>query len=478
MKLLLAVIIETENAHKRRGEVFMKKRMFSAILCVIMVVTMMSGCGSSGGTETTKGTEGTTTGGDTTQGSSDDKPYAGTTVSVLCASTPYIETLRANISEFEEATGITVEFDQYENEQLSNQIAVNAAAGGTELDVVLYRPIQENLSFISKGWLENLDSYIETAGDEYDYMDYTDSAREITSKDGSAYGIPLVTERGIIQYNTEMLAEVGYDSIPETYDEFVELCEKLKEAGYTPIGLRGEGNAAVTQFSSFLYGFGGDFIDLETGKALINTDEFVEALQFYGMLCAEYSPDGVLNAGWEETSNWFTQEQVAMRADCDSQYSYALDENNSLVYDKVGYGVIPGETADSRSPFSIVAWSMGISSGSKNKEASWEFIKWATSKEMDLLAQQEGNFSARNSTWADESSTENVPAGLIEVIETSNAIAVPYDRPYMQNSAEARTAIGELITKAIEGATEDELRAACEDVNTTVQTLLDSENAQ
>lgn len=464
----------------------MKRKVLSVLLCAAMVTGMLAGCGGSADSGTTDaaateadGTAAADGGEDAGEAeASGDKSFDGTTITILCADTPYIHTIQSKLDEFKAATGISVEIDQYENDQLSNQIAVNAAAGGKELDIILYRPIQENLSFISKGWLENLNDYVAAAGDEYDHADFTESARAITSKGDDIYGIPLVTEREIVQYNKDMLKEVGYEEIPATYDEFVALCDKLAEAGYTPLGLRGEGNAAVTQFSGFLYGFGGDFYDQETGQALISSDEFLEALTFYGMLCSTYCPDGVVNAGWEETSNWFTQEQVAMRVDCDSQYSYALDPDKSLVADKVGYGVLPGETADSRAPFSIVAWAMGISSGSENKDACWEFIKWATSKEMNLLAQQEGNFSARNSTWEDDAATEGVPAELVKVIEESNQIAAPYDRPYMQDAAEARTAIGELITKAEEGATQEELKKACEDVNTLVQGLLDSENAQ
>jgi len=97
---------------------------------------------------------------------------------------------------------------------------------------------------------------------------------------------------------------------------------------------------------------------------------------------------------------------------------------------------------------------------------------------MNLLAQQGGNFSARTSTWADKTSTADLPTDLVSVIEASNKIAKPYDRPYMQNAGEARTAIGELITQAEEGASDTDLKAKMEEVNTTVQGLLDSENSK
>ena len=461
----------------------MKKRLFAGLLSTVMLVTLLGGCGSSTNSSSSAVTEAQKTeistaasaDGQTTAASV--KKFDGTTITLSCASTPYIGTIIKQLDEFTKLTGITVEIDQLENDQLSNKIAVSSAAGGSDLDVIAYRPIQENKKYIANGWLEPLSDYISKSAD-WDLADYTDSAKSITSdKDGNPYGAALVTEREILYFNTELLKAAGYTEGPKNFDELLQYCEKLNDPanGKYALGLRGEGNAAVTQFSGFLYGFGGDFI--VDGKAAINTPAFIKALQFYGKLCREYCPEGVLNAGWQETSTWFTQGTVAMRIDADSQYSYALDPANSLISDKVGYSILPGSTDEGSKPYSIVAWALGISSNSANKGASWEFIKWATSKDMDLKAQQEGNFSARNSTWTDPSSTADLPAQLVSVVDASNKVAMPYDRPYMIDGAEARTAIGELITKAIEGISDADLQTACDAVNATVQQLLDKETA-
>jgi len=461
----------------------MKKRLLAGLLSTVMVATLLSGCGSSTNSSSSAVTETKTTE-NTTAASADGqateasiKQYDGTTITLSCASTPYIGTIIKQLDEFTKLTGITVEIDQLENDQLSNKIAVSSAAGGSDLDVIAYRPIQENKKYIANGWLEPLSDYISKSAD-WDLADYTDSAKSITSdKDGNPYGVALVTEREILYFNTELLKAAGYTEGPKNFDELLQYCEKLNdpEHGVYALGLRGEGNSAVTQFSGFLYGFGGDFI--VDGKAALNTPEFIKALQFYGKLCREYCPEGVLNAGWQETSTWFTQGTVAMRIDADSQYSYALDPANSLISDKVGYSILPGSADEGSKPYSIVAWALGISSNSANKGAAWEFIKWATSKDMDLKAQQEGNFSARNSTWADPSSTADLPAQLVSVVDASNKVAMPYDRPYMKDVGEARTAIGELITKAIEGISDADLQTACDAVNATVQQLLDKETA-
>ena len=80
-------------------------------------------------------------------------------------------------------------------------------------------------------------------------------------------------------------------------DELLEMCEALNdpENGVYALALRGEGNAAVTQFSGFLYAFGGDFFDEETKTALINTPEFMEAVKFYADLIQNYCPPGSIN---------------------------------------------------------------------------------------------------------------------------------------------------------------------------------------
>ena len=169
-----------------------------------------------------------------------------------------------------------------------------------------YRPLQDSTLYINNGWLEDLSSYIEEAGDEFDYEDFFQASRDATSDaDGTPYGIPYMTEREVVYLNMDLLEAAGYTEGPKTMDELLEMCEALNdpENGVYALALRGEGNAAVTQFSGFLYAFGGDFFDEETKTALINTPEFMEAVKFYADLIQNYCPPGSINYTWTETSN-------------------------------------------------------------------------------------------------------------------------------------------------------------------------------
>lgn len=58
--------------------------------------------------------------------------------------------------------------------------------------------------------------------------------QETYGRDGAVYGLSVSSWAAGYAYNKDLLAEVGYETIPETWDEFLEMCTKLQDAGITP----------------------------------------------------------------------------------------------------------------------------------------------------------------------------------------------------------------------------------------------------
>ena len=58
----------------------------------------------------------------------------------------------------------------------------------------------------------------------------------------------------------------------------------------------------------------------------------------------------------------------------------------ALTGDKTGVVVFPSGPKGSV-PYSVTSWGLSLAAGSKNKDAAWEFVKWATSKEIVLKTQ-------------------------------------------------------------------------------------------
>jgi multiple sugar transport system substrate-binding protein len=397
------------------------------------------------------------------------QPFKGKKINFIGYGAMWTNAMVANLPYFKVKTGITVRFQQLANDQLSNKIAISSAAGGKDLDVIAFRPLQETLLFTKNGWLQPLDSYISKSPD-FDIKDIFETAKEVCSTNGVMYGIPTMTEREIVFYNKDMFQKAGIQ-IPKTMDELMAAAKQLNDPakGICGIAIRGKGSDAVTVFSGFLRAFGSDFI--KNGKAIINTPESIAGFKYYGDLLREYGPKGVSNMGWTETQSLFTQGKAAMRIDADSQYGFAVDQKSSLIYDKVGYFKLPAGPSGS-APFNVVAWCLGISSGSQNKDASWEFINWIMGKEMDAKTQMQGNPSVRTSTWASKNATYNFPAELVKVINETTPVGRGTDRPYMVNVGEARTIIGTVITDAIAGK---DVKTSADKANADFQKLLDKE---
>ena len=210
---------------------------------------------------------------------------------------------------------------------------------------------------------------------------------------------------------------------------------------------RGQRGAAVTQFSSYLYSFGGDFI--KDGKCVIDSPEAVEAFKYYGRLLHDYGPPGVTNMSWPQAQALFASGKVAMWTDASVLIAGIIDPGKSVVADQVGVAIFPAGPAGAR-PFQVVPWSVAVAAQSRQKDAALEFLKWATSKQVAKTAQLNGLTMARTSVWNDPEIVKQLYPGLAESANLTGPIAVPYDRPLMTAVGEARDAIGEVIVKAIE----------------------------
>jgi len=255
-------------------------------------------------------------------------------------------------------------------------------------------------------------------------------------------------------------------------DEMYELAAKLDDPENDICGFacRGAANPSVTQFSCFLRAFGGDFFDAE-GNAAINTPEAIAAFEFYGKILRDYGPDGVLNMGWTDTWNLFTQGKAAMRLDANTNMGSWDPDNSLLETEEIGFFQIPVGPNGDHGDFLIDAWAIGVSSFSQNKEAAFDFVNWVASPEILIEVQKGGGSGPRSSCWADTYS--NWPAELQTVTNAAAEVAVPTDRPFMTNVAKARDIIGEVVVAAIEG--EADIKALADVKNAEFQALIDSE---
>jgi multiple sugar transport system substrate-binding protein len=394
------------------------------------------------------------------------------TVRVTLANHVWTDTIKSKLPEFEKATGLKVEVSQYGEDQLSDQYKVKLDAGSKEIDVMMYRPLQEGSLFAKNGYLADLSADVK-ADKEWGWEDFQSGPVGATTYKDKVVGVPIITEQEVLYYRKDLLKKAGLQ-VPKTMVELEAAAKAIKaqNPGVAGFVARTGKTAAVTQFSSFLYTFGGDFID-ESGKSGVSSDAAKQAYAFYGGLIRNYGPANVsTDMSWPEAMAIFTQGKAGLYTEADSLYKNATDPVKSKVSDTVGFAPMPAVGASDSKAYNIPSWAMGVNEASANQANAWKFIAWATSKAMTLDIQMAGVPGARTSVWNDPAGVKPYPADLAAAIAVSTKNGVGHDRPLVIRVPESREIVGDPIVVAITGG---DSGAAADKASAAFQKLLDAE---
>lgn len=400
--------------------------------------------------------------------------YAGVELRYVAANHPWTETVKTLIPEFEAQTGARVRLESYFEDQLSQKLAIEFASGTSTIDVFSYRPLQEGRRFFVNGWFADLQPFVQNAQltpADWNLGDFFPKTIATVRLEGKLTSIPIIVEQEIMYYRRDLFRQAGVNP-PQTMAQLEAAARRFNDPshgvyGYVARGLRA---AAVTQLSSFLYSFGGDW--MTNGKASVNTPPAIAAIDFYGRMLREYGPPGALNMHWPQAIALFSEGRAAIYVDASSLFPAIMDPKKSAVVGKVGFGRFPSGPVGAR-PYAVVPWAIALYAQSRNKEAAWEFIRWATSKELVGRTQAAGNPGARASVYQMPEGRKAFPADWIDATNWEMRVGTPYDRPVVIHVDQARDIIGSLITASIEGR---DLKPLADKANADFQDLIDSES--
>jgi multiple sugar transport system substrate-binding protein len=358
-------------------------------------------------------------------------------IRVLLANHPYGDLLKASIPEFERSTGIRVKVESLQEGQLTTKLTTEFATRSSSVDVFMTRPLQEGKMFFKNGWYEPL---------SMNFADYPKNVMSVSIFGTKAYIVPLVTEWQVLYYRTDLFKKAGI-KVPTNFTELEAAARKLNSGSVAGLASRGKGAAAVTQLSSYVYNYGGLYLD--KGTAAFGSKPAVDAIRFYGKLLGNYGPRGVTSMSWENIMPLFQAGKIAMWTDASVFYGQIIDPAKTQVAaGNVGIANFPAGPK-MNSPFIVASWGMAVAKQSKNKELAMRFLDWATSKDMATKGMLANITMARSSVWDDKTVLAKVNPGLVETRAYAAKHGNPLDRPYMSAVGEARDLIGELIIESI-----------------------------
>ncbi|MBK6044154.1 sugar ABC transporter substrate-binding protein [Streptomyces sp. MBT55] len=374
------------------------------------------------------------------------KPSADAPLRIMAINHVWSQAVKRRIAEFEEHVGRRVSMTLLTADQLASSYNVKLNASGTDVDVMMVRALQEQLLFGHNGWLADLSDRV--ADERFAWDDFQDAPREASVTAGRVLSVPVVTERPALYYRKDLVADLG--GPPRTLEALMEGARELtrrKDGFYGYVG-RGQRSGAVSQWSSFLYSYGGDFV--VDGKSGIGTAEAVAAYEYYGRLLAGSGPPGATNMSLEQAMPILAQGKAAFFVDADAIYSSFLDPKVSRVRETVGFAPFPAGPAGAK-PHNIPSWSLGINTFSRLRDEAWEFIRWAAGPEMSAALQKEGIPGARTSVWSDPKTLSAFPPELAEAMRINAERGVGHDRPRVLQVGRARDIVGRPLVAGILG---------------------------
>ncbi len=143
-------------------------------------------------------------------------------------------------------------------------------------------------------------------------------------------------------YNKKAFEKANITDTPKTFDEFLEVCEKLKAAGITPISMAGGITWPPLRYLAFLpfRETGNDFIEkAKVGDESFGSETGMHAADFM-VEVAQYFQPGWNTADSATAVGLVTSGEVAMTYDGTWQVPFFVDENKELKED-IGYFTLP-----------------------------------------------------------------------------------------------------------------------------------------
>jgi sorbitol/mannitol transport system substrate-binding protein len=303
------------------------------------------------------------------------------TITVAVTANPLMTTIEQLTPAGFEAShpNIKVKFVTYDENTERTNVEKDVAASGGQYDVVMIGP-NDIASWAKNGWIKDLTA--DAAGDpSYDVADLLKPISDALSSGGKLYAVPFYGESSFMMYNKSMFTAAGV-TMPTnpTWDQIATLADKLNNpskgvSGICLRGLTGWGDN-LAALDTVVNTFGGQWFDTNW-TAHLTDPAFEAATNFYVNLVKKDGEKGAGNDSFNQCLNLIEQSKTAMWYDA-TVAAATIDAKGSPIVGNVGFA--PAPVNKTAAAGWLWSWALALEGASKNQQAAWAFMDWATSK--------------------------------------------------------------------------------------------------
>ena len=313
----------------------MKRKVLSVLLSTIMTVSLLTGCGVS-----------TDTGGSSKDGSNDSA--SGDVVEITWMFWDDLEATEDLVSKgYKE---VIDRFNEtYEGQYYCNTITTNLEEYDTKLNALITAKQTPDLFICNPG--PNLTQYVDASvaadltdiltNQEKDWYDtFTDGIFEKITYDDKIMAVPTNFAAACVFYNIELFDQAGVNP-PTNYDEFLDVCQKLKDYGVTPLSCSAGTAWCLSMIAGYLCDRSGcDLEKIASHESNWTDQEFIDAGTKLQEISQFFQPTAAGDSNDQATAAFYSGEAGML-----VQGSWAIAQingNNPEFEEKCGVFQFPG----------------------------------------------------------------------------------------------------------------------------------------
>jgi multiple sugar transport system substrate-binding protein len=396
-------------------------------------------------------------------------------ITVLINDSPWFPGFAAMVDLYTETTGNEVNLDVTPFPGMLDKTRNAVQSDESEYDAVAIT--EQNIPFFySTGLLMPiLDIDADYVLDD-NIISYGSAARwdkdlGVNGPDGTILGVPINGNIQLYYYRTDLFEEAGIEP-PTTFDEMEAIAEQL---GNPPrmFGNANRVNPIWWEFGAYVASYGAEYVQLEdSGKWSIGFDrpEGMEAVQRWLTLGRDWAPQNYADLGQGDLLALMASGRLAQVHMVGAAAPNFYDPDQSIVGGKMGATVVPGLTAESRSPRTGM-WVMSHPANLPEERAAagFEFVKWLTTKDNQIAYTLAGAIPVRQDTY-EELGSDEVVGWWTSAFAESTPFLTPEPRlpeiPLIRDSVTTRMAQAYVDEISVEEAVKlmaSEIRVVMED---------------
>jgi multiple sugar transport system substrate-binding protein len=390
---------------------------------------------------------------------------------------PFVDNFEPLESQFEELTGMSLSLDVLPESEFRTQRDTDVTTEGGTWDV--FMADQVVTQYYESDWLQPLDGYFDDEDlyeeEWYETDDIFDASIEACHAAGTAdewTGLPITVEALTLFYREDLYEEYDLE-VPETMDEMLENIETIHENEDMPgVVARGERGYGMNIFilNSYIRSWGGDLWEEYPEESGLDSDEAIEAAEFYVDMLQEYGPDDAASYEWSDALATMQQGSAGHFAvDANLFHADLTDPDESPVAEDIGITEMPVPDEGQFAP-NAFTWQISTQQASDNPEAAWLFMLFATCQEVqEWMGEQGAPFLTRASAWETEEYRDHVGEEFADVSMASleGAIGDEFDVYYPEWGEEYSTELQAAIdgSQSVEEAMQNAAETAEDIVN-------------